>query len=225
MHRPLACHTCRIIHRLPEGAREAVASAQGFADRHSGHEIRFVLTALEAREEQWRGNADVKLAIEGSEQAFTVTNLHSLASSPTAGWGSAGVDNSANLYLDVQVQVTLDPANTAPASSKAFFVYAFAGLNSSDYQTTGASSGGSPGSQGALTFPDITANPIPLPQIGRIPYLVADVVQKSVPMRLAAHFGGALPLFWGVAIVNHSGAALAASGNAVKYRGEFVTVT
>jgi hypothetical protein len=40
--------------------------------------------------------ADIKLAYQ-TEQTMTVTNLHSLASSATAGWQSAVVDNTTNL--------------------------------------------------------------------------------------------------------------------------------
>lgn len=228
--RPIACLTCLLIHDLPDGVREAAASIRDFVDRHDGHQVRFVLAADEAaharqrgRLKGWRSNADIKLAF-ASEQTFTTTNLQSLANSATAGWSSASVDNTSNLYLDALVQVVVDPANTAPANSRAVLVFAYGGTNSSDFTTTGAASGGTPGSEGALTFPDVTTSPVGLPQIGSLPYVNADVVQKSRPMSVGLVFGDVLPPFWGVAILNHTGAALASSGNTVKYRPTYATV-
>ena len=75
----------------------------------------------------------------GASTAMTVTNLHSLASSATAGWGSAEVDNTSNLYFDAHVTVVLDPANTAPANSKAFLVYAYGGVDTGRYRFSGCS--------------------------------------------------------------------------------------
>lgn len=147
-----------------------------------------------------------------SVTSLTVTNLNSLASSATAGWQSAVQDNSSTLYLDALVQVVVDMANTAPANSKALFVYAYAGLETS--YTNPAS-----GSEGTITLVDITANAQNLKLIGTIPYTTADEVIESSPMSVAAAFGGVLPTKWGVVIMNHTGAAIAASGNTVKWTG------
>lgn len=147
----------------------------------------------------------------GSIQSFTVTNLHSLSNSPTGGWQSAAVDNQTDLYLDALVQVVLDFANTAPANSKAAFVYAYSGGSDSVY-TNPAS-----GSEGAITLPDITSNPLSLRLIGVIPYVTQDEVVESAHFSVAAAFGGVLPPKWGIVIVNHAGAALAGSGNTVKW--------
>lgn len=158
-------------------------------------------------------------------QTFTITSLNSLASSLTAGWGSAPVDNSATLYLDALVQLNLAAVATAAGSLKGFYVYAYgltdpAGTN---YTTTGVASG-TPGTQGALTFPDITANPINLPLIGVVPYLTTSVAINSAPMSVAKGFGGMLPQKWGIAIINASGVTIAASGNSVQYTGVYQTV-
>jgi hypothetical protein len=158
-------------------------------------------------------------------QTFTITSLNSLASSLTAGWGSAAVDNSATLYLDAFVQVNLAAVNTAPASLKAVYVYAYgltdpAGTN---YTNTGAASG-VPGTQGALTFPDITANPVNMPLIGVVPTSVQNIAMNSPPFSVAKAFGGWMPQKWGVAIVNASGVTIAASGNSVQYTGIYNTV-
>jgi hypothetical protein len=158
-----------------------------------------------------------------AEQSFVVTALNSLATSPTAGWGSAVVDNTANLFLDAEVQVVLAAVNTVPGSSKALYVYAYAGSNATDLTTTG-SSGGTVGTQGALTFPDITTLAVVMPLIGMVPYPVQNKLIVSSWFSVAKAFNNWLPPFWGVACVNHTGMILAASGNSIKYRGLFETI-
>lgn len=147
----------------------------------------------------------------GAVQTMTVTGLQSLASSATAGWQSNQVDNTTNQYLDALVQVVLDFANTAPANSRGAYVYAAGGLE------TGVLSNPASGTQGAITLLDVTANAQNLKLIGFIPYTTQDEVAESSPMSVAAGFGGILPPFWSVVIVNHSGAALASTGNTVKW--------
>ena len=159
-----------------------------------------------------------------ASSALTVTNLHSLASSATAGWESVAVDNTANLFLDDLVQVVLDPANTAPANSKAFFVYTYSTIDEAGVVYTTTGNGTPDGVEGTLTFPDITANPVQLPLIGTIPYVTADLVINSRVMSVARAYGDFLPPEFGYALINHSGAALAATGNTVKHRGVYVTV-
>jgi hypothetical protein len=145
-------------------------------------------------------------------QTMTVTNLHSLASSPTAGWQGGAVDNTSDLALDALVQVVLDFANTAPANSKAAYIYAYGGIESGVYSNPAS------GTEGTITLVDVTANAQNLRLLGILPYTTQNEVAESSPMSVAAAFGGLLPPYWGVAIINHSGAALAASGNTVKYR-------
>lgn len=159
-----------------------------------------------------------------SENVMTVTNLHSLASSTTAGWTSGTVDNTTNLYLDALVQVMLDPANTAPANDATFYLFFWGAEDSDEMPTTGAASGNSVGTEGALTFPAIGGNQSLLYKM--IPYTAQDVAIKTPVYSVCEALGlpfGCLPPYWGVAMLNYSGAALAASGNAVKWRG--VTLT
>lgn len=153
---------------------------------------------------------DIKAQL-GAAVAMTVTNLHSLASSATAGWQSAAVDNTIDEYLDTLVQIKLDFANTAPANSKGVYVFAYGGIESGVYSNPAS------GNEGAITLLDVTTNSQNLRQIGFIPYTTADEVVESSPISVAAAFGGILPPYWGVVLINHSGAALAASGNTVKY--------
>ena len=148
-----------------------------------------------------------------SAVAMTVTALHSNASSATAAWASAVVDNTSNLYVDALVQVVLDFANTAPANDKAVYVYAYGGIE------TGVYSNPVSGTEGDATLADFTTNAQNIRLVGVVPYTTQDEVAESSPMSVANAFGGILPAFWGIAIVNYSGAALAASGNTVKWRG------
>lgn len=211
----VACWDCGRTHALPQNVRQALASAEGFFSRHEGHSVHWFeqpgLAGL------WTPNADVKQALQALQTA-TVTNLHSLANSATAGWQGAEVDNTSNLFLDVLLQVVLDFANTAPANSKAAYVFAAGGLE------TGKLSNPFSGTEGTLTLVDVTANPQAARQIGTIPYTTQDEVAEGSPMSIGAGFGGAAPPFWAPGIINHSGAALAASGNTVKFRGSYLTV-
>ncbi len=150
-------------------------------------------------------------------QVMDVTNLHSNTSSTTAAWASASVDNTGDLYLDALVQVKLDYANTAPANDKATYVYAYGGLES------GVLSNPISGTEGDVTLTDITTTGQNIRLIGVMPYTTADEVCESSPMSVALAFGGLLPPYWGIVIVDYTGAALAASGNTVKWRGLAVT--
>lgn len=162
-------------------------------------------------------SGDIKLAYSGTGTAMTVTNLHSLASSATAAWASAVVDNTSNLYEDALVQVVLDHANTAPANDKCSYVYAYGGIG-----TTYANP--ITGTEGGVTLTTIVSNPQSFRQIGIVPYTTQDEVAESTPMSVAAAFGGTMPPKWGIVIVNYSGAAYAASGNSVTWVGVYRTV-
>jgi hypothetical protein len=161
--------------------------------------------------------ADLKLAYS-SVQTMTVTNLHSLASSQTAGWQSAVVDNTSNLYEDALVQVVLDFAASAAANDRAAYVYAFGGIESGVYSNPAS------GSEGAITLTNITTTAQNLRLIGVVAYNTTGEVAESSPMSVGAAFGGDLPPYWGLVIMNYSGAALAASANTVKWVGKYRTV-
>jgi len=173
--------------------------------------------------------SNIKEALAGSVDTFTITNLNSLATSATAGWRSAVIDNTSNLYQDYAVQLVLAAVNTAPANSKAFFLFTYELLDTSgsDYTTTGAASGGAPnGSEGTLTFPDITANAINMrPLCPAIPY-VGQNAKIITPWILVSQAYGneLLPPKFGFALVNHSGMTIAASGNSFKGIGIYRTV-
>jgi hypothetical protein len=215
------CESCRIYHPIHSDHDAHLRNAvEDFKEKHRDHWVRVHSVPVWTRE-GWRPNADVKEAFQ-SEQTATTTNLQSKASSTTAGWTGNTVDNTSNLYLDADVHVVIAAVNTAPANHKAVYVYAFAGTNSTDVTVTGAASGGTPGTEGSLTFPAVDTLTSCLPTLMIIPY----------PVQNAAIHGHAslskvyslLPAFWGVAALNYAGFTLAASGNTVLYRGAYSTV-
>ena len=172
--------------------------------------------------------ADAKTAY-GAVNSFTLTSLNSLASSATAGWMSAAVDNSSDKYLDALVHIELASVNTAPGSSKAIFLFAYGLVDDTGtaYTSTGAATttGTPSGSVGTITFPDVSSLAINAPLLGVVPYSVQNSVLNGGPFSVAACFGGRLPIEWGVLVLNHAGFTIAASGNALKWRGVYNTVT
>lgn len=163
--------------------------------------------------------ADLKLAF-GSLTAFTITNAN-LANSATAGWASNAIDNSSNKYLDALVSIELAAVNTAPANSQAIFLFAY-GLVHGTANYTGTGSANPSGSEGTLTFPDITSKNIVMPALGIIPYPTQNTILRGGPFSVAARLGGKLPSKWGVAMLNHSGMTL--NVTAINYQEVYNTV-
>lgn len=140
----------------------------------------------------------------GTATAFTKTNA-GLATSATAGWKSNAIDNSTTLAVDALVTIELGAVNTAPANSKAIFLYAYS-YDDTSYAGTGAAA--IDGTEGTVTFPDITSLQGNLPLLGVVPYSTQNVAIVSPAFSVAKCFGGVLPKKWGVAMVNHSGMTL-----------------
>ena len=166
-------------------------------------------------------NAAVKVTY-GTATAMTITNA-GLASSPTAGWQSAAIDNTSNLYLDYLFHVALAAVNTAPATSKAIFMYAFGLVDSAGavYTSTGAATPG--GTEGTLVFPDVTTLPGVAPMLGVIPYPVINVAINAGPFSHAKAMGTqwAVPKL-AIGMVNHSGMALTVTS--ITYLGLYDTI-
>jgi hypothetical protein len=138
--------------------------------------------------------------------ALTSANL---ASSATAGWQSDGQDNTALLYLDALVQFKLAAVNTAPASDKTIYVYAFGVADGTTTDYTGTGAANASGTVGTLTFPDISANnAVVCPLIGRIPYPTQNVAINSAVFSIAKAFGGTLIAKYAVGMLNFSGMTL-----------------
>lgn len=152
----------------------------------------------------------------GSATAFTVTNA-GIASSATAGWKSNAIDNSSNLYDDALVMFDFAAVNTAPANSKAIFCFAFALVDASGsiYTTTG--DGTIDGTEGTVTYPDVSSLPVVAPLLGVIPYPVQNKALRGGPFSVAQCFGGILPPKWCIGMVNHSGMSLSGAVTSIKY--------
>lgn len=147
----------------------------------------------------------------GSDNNLTITNLNSLASSQTAGWKSARIDNTSEKALDYEVMVKLDMANTSPANDKSVYVYVSPAYydGSSWYQTDGGTTTLPDGSEGTYTI----ANPNNLRLLGVLTYPTADMVLQGVfSVRAALGF---VPDGFQIIIINYTGAAVASSGNRV----------
>jgi hypothetical protein len=235
------CERCKVRHPIESGSDERTHSLfMDFTNNHQGHPVGLVPQAKTylgffggkwadlIRRSFWKkpyalvldaykDNADVKEAFQAI-QTLAITALSSLANSPTAGWQSAQVDNTSNLYLDALMQFTNTAVNTAAASSKAIFFFAFGGNATGVLTNFGAAVTGT--GEATLVFPDITANRVP----GLVyvqPYTTQNIAMVSLPFSMAAP-AGILSSFWGVAAVNHSGMTLGTV--TMKYQGTYNTV-
>jgi hypothetical protein len=233
------CRTCRKRHSFrPASDVHRAQAYEDFAARHLGHilvlmspaDVERLARRAEARRRarhdsvlNYAGNADVKLAFQAADQSLTITALNSLISSTTVGWGSDAIDNSANLYLDYLTAITFAAVNTAPGSDKAVYIFTATALNTTDRPNTGAS-GVLGTAQASLVFPNITTGPCNLPLLQVVPYITQNVATQTSLFSTARAFGGLIGLQLWYAVVNFSGAAIAASGNAWKYRGVYATV-
>lgn len=216
------CDTCR--HRHPLDARGNLDKQfADFAYKHAGHAVEMVKVRHPMQYGEllaYAPNADIKTSYV-SVVTMTVTSLHSLANSATAGWESDAVDNATDKYLDAHVQVSIAAVNTAPANSKGLFILVGSSIDGGTTYTRPFD-----GSEGTRTFDDITTLPPCAPPLGFIPYATQNTVLNSAAMSVAgvrAH-GFVLPERYVFGIINHTGFTTAASGNTVKYQPVYRTV-
>ena len=94
---------------------------------------------------------DIKDKYPAASTAVTVTNLHSLASSQSwiAGWTSASVSNTTNVYLDYMYGGTFT-THDSNRQAGVINVYVIASLN--DTPLWPATATGTIGTEGALSF-------------------------------------------------------------------------
>ena len=214
------CRTCRLRHQL--ALPDIDARFAEFARRHVGHALDMISVRnpdLYAELLALQPNADVKQAFQGAV-TMTVTNLHSLANSATAGWQGDAITNTSNLYLDDLFQVSIAAVNTAPANSKGLYILAG---HSIDGGTTYTRPFGA--SEATRTYDDPTTLPLIAPSLGFLPYATQNTVLSSPAYSMAATCAGfVLPERYVPGIINHTGMTLAGSGNTVKHNGVFRTV-
>lgn len=149
-----------------------------------------------------------------SSASLTVT-INSLASSQTVGRASTVVDNSTDLALDALLAGTFVLAAGSPANDKCVYVYGYGSIDAGSNYTESVT-----GSDASFTI----NNPTNLRLITAVATPTGGGTYKFGPVSVAAAFGGTLPQRWGIVVVNYSGLALAASGNAVSYQELTATV-
>lgn len=164
---------------------------------------------------------DIKLKYPAASTAMTVTNLHSLASSQdwTAGWTSASVNNTSNVYMDYLYGFTF----TTHASNRqagSINIYVIAALN--DTPTWPATASGTIGTEGALSFTDTEERDSLCRLLGSITVdNTASAIYTFPPTGIAQLFGGAVPPYHAIYIGQNCSttttAGLAAAGSAVYY--------
>lgn len=160
----------------------------------------------------------------GSYTAMTVTALQSLASSATAGWQSARVDNQSSVKaLDYEIFVKLTTANTAPANDKAMYVYVNPAMTTDGGTTwldsdSGIDTDPVDGAEGTVNI----ASPNNLKLLGVISYTSQEDIVKA-NFNLSNAVGQSMPDGFSIIIHNYSGAALS-TGCVVAYRSLSQTV-
>jgi hypothetical protein len=150
----------------------------------------------------------------GPSTALTMT-LASLASSTTVGWASAAVDNSADAYLDILIQIRFKLVAGTPAGDQDVYVYAYGSEDGTDFPD------GITGTSGSYTFRAPT-NLILL--YATAIAAAGQLVCPSNPLSLALAFNGLVPRKWGIVIRNYTGLAFSAteSDHAARYTGIYI---
>lgn len=162
--------------------------------------------------------ADIKAAFGTNNQAITC----SLAPGGTglANNGareSTAIDNTTDKFLDALVQLKIKTGASGVTATGYINVYAY---GTSDGGTTYGDN--CTGSDAAVTL----VNPPNLRLIGTLNCVANATTYKSVPMSVAAAFGGILPDHWGIVIENKTGGALdtTEANHDKHYQGVYATV-
>lgn len=141
---------------------------------------------------------------------FTIS-VNSLANN--AARESAVVDFSSSNYLDAQLRLEFTLASGAVTAGGKIDIYCYAGLSAGSYTDNAT------GADAALTMRSPT-NLFFLTSIQVTADLAAAAAWKCIVPSVAMAFGGVLPTYWGIVVVNNAtGRAFHSSGNVAKYRG------
>lgn len=221
----VVCHGCRTRHLLD--ARDPLdPQIRLFEAKHFAPSCRLELFKIRNPDAYgellaFAGNADVKEAFNTSA-SLTITNLNSLASSTTAGWQGAGIDNNTDTsvrFLDDLWQVVFAAVNTAPANLKVFFILC-------GYSLDGGTNWTRPftGSEGTVTYDDIATLPQCAEVVDVVPYATQNTAIKSKSMSVAQVTGFVLPPRYAPGVINNSGMTIAASGNVFTSQRQYRTV-
>jgi hypothetical protein len=148
----------------------------------------------------------IELDYGSTGQSITIT-LTTLASA--AARASTAVDNSTNLFEDALVEVTIVTGSTGTSASGYVNIYAAGSVDGGTTYGDGAT-----GSDAAVTL----TVPPNARLIGTLNCVANSTTYKSVPISVAAGFGGFLPQKWVIIISNQTGHALG-TGSSVQYQG------
>lgn len=164
---------------------------------------------------------DIKLKYPAASTALTVTNLHSLAADQSwlAGWTSASVSNTTNVYMDYLYGGTF----TTHASNRqagVIYVYVIASLN--DTPTWPATASGTIGTEGALSFTDSEERDTLCRLLTAITVdNTASAIYTFPQTSIAQLFGGMMPTHHAIFVTQNAAtttsAGLAAAGSAIYY--------
>lgn len=142
----------------------------------------------------------------GSSVSFTVTSLASLATDTNllAGWQSAVVDNTTNLYIDETVSAQIKVGSSAPTVNTTVEIWIYSVLDDTPtYPDTIT------GSQGTVTLTSTNTKNAGL-RLGTTITIdaTANRIYSVAPFSVAALFGGNMPQKWGAYISQNTGVAL-----------------
>lgn len=156
----------------------------------------------------------------GTAATFTVTNLHSLASSTTlvAGWTSASVDNTTDLAADYLVGGTF-ATHASNRQAGSIVVYSYAAFNTTPTWPD-LFSAGTEGTEGTATIHDSEQRDSGLLLVRAITVdNTASAVYTFPPTSIAQLYGGVVPPFWALFVTSNASttttAGLASSGSAI----------
>lgn len=150
-------------------------------------------------------------ALQGSygaaAQALTIT-LSSLANAGAR--GSAAVDNTVNKHLDALIMPTIATGGSGTSATGYVEIYATGSIDGgTDF---GGEGGGTDGSVTMISPPNMRL-------IGIVNCVANSTTYRGPIMSVAAAFGGILPAYWQIVVVNRTGGTLNSSGNTIEWQG------
>jgi hypothetical protein len=146
-----------------------------------------------------------------TKTAITIS-LASLADDNTnqlAGRESNEIDNSSNLYLDALVQGYIT-VGTTPTANRQIWVYVWGSDTSA--ATTNLDVIDGVDSAETLTNAGIRNSLLRLGAVIDVSATTSDLDYHFAPFSVASLFGGVMPKYWGLMVINGSGVALNSTG-------------
>jgi len=154
----------------------------------------------------------INIAYGSDAQSITIT-LNSLGQSDAQ--ASTVIENTTNLFLEALVVVIIVAAASGVSANGTADIYAYGSVDDGANYPEGIT-----GTNGSITL----NNPTNLRRIGTLFVNVDSTTYVSEPLSVASAFGGVLPSYWGIVVVNNSGAAFASSGCSAEYQGVYAQV-